>query len=161
MNPTDFSELPLRDIQLPAAVSWWPPAVGWWLVLGLLGSAALAVAWRYRSLYRERAALNSLKAVAAELAGGGSPAACVQRISMTLRRFAMSVADQRSVAGLTGDSWLGFLDSRWGRDEFSAGAGRVLVFAPYAPPERIRADDVGALNQLCIAWIRAQRPKAS
>jgi hypothetical protein len=78
MNPTDSSELPLRDIQLPAAVSWWPPAVGWWLVLGLLGIAALAVAWRYRSLYRERAALNSLKAVATE-------SACAATASVTRR----------------------------------------------------------------------------
>ena len=25
--------LPLRDIQLPDAVSWWPLAMGWWLLL--------------------------------------------------------------------------------------------------------------------------------
>ena len=35
MNP-DIESLPLRDIHLPDAVSWWPPAPGWWLVTGLL-----------------------------------------------------------------------------------------------------------------------------
>jgi hypothetical protein len=34
MNP----ELPLRDIHLPEAITWWPPAPGWWI------SAVLAIA---------------------------------------------------------------------------------------------------------------------
>lgn len=158
MNPTDFSELPLRDIHLPEAVGWWPPAYGWWLLAGGLLIAALVLAWRYRSHYRERAALRGFKAVSRSLAAGGAPAECIQRISMILRRFAMSVAGPRPVAGLTGEAWLGFLDSRWPRDEFSAGIGRVLIYGPYAPPERISAGDVSALNALCMDWVRAQRP---
>jgi hypothetical protein len=161
MNPTDFSELPLRDIHLPAAIPWWPPAIGWWLLLGAVCAAALAFVWRYRSHYRERAALRALRAVALQLAEGREPAACVQRISMILRRFAMSIAGQTPVAGLTGDAWLRFLDSRWGRDEFSAGTGRVLIFGPYAPPDRVGAEDVSTLNELCMDWVRAQRPPES
>jgi len=161
MNPTDFSELPLRDIHLPGAVAWWPPAYGWWILLGLLCVAGAAWVWRYRSHYRERAALRGLRAVAADLAAGRAPAACIQRISMILRRFAMSVAGPTPVAGITGDAWLRFLDSRWPRDEFSAGIGRVLIFGPYAPPDRVSAGDVGALNELCMDWVRAQRPAAT
>jgi hypothetical protein len=158
MNPTDFSELPLRDIHLPAEIGWWPPAPGWWLIAGVIVAGLLLVVWRYRLQYRERAALRGLKAVARALAEGGAPTVCVQRISMILRRFAMSVAGQAPVAGLTGDAWLRFLDSRWPRDEFAAGSGRVLIFSPYAPPERVSAADVSALNALCIDWVRAQRP---
>lgn len=157
MNPTDFSQIPLRDIHLPGAVAWWPPALGWWLVLGLLLAALATAAFVYRARFRERAAIRGLKAVGAALAAGTAPVICIQRISMILRRFAMSVADSPAVAGLTGESWLAFLDHRWGRDEFSAGIGRVLIYGPYAPANRVSAEDVGALNNLCLDWVRAQR----
>lgn len=157
MNPTDFSQLPLRDIHLPDAVAWWPPALGWWLVLGLVLAALATAAFVYRARFRERAAIRGLKAVGSALAAGTAPVVCIQRISMILRRFAMSVADTPAVAGLTGEAWLAFLDRRWGRDEFSAGIGRVLIYGPYAPANRVSAEDVGALNALCLDWVRAQR----
>lgn len=158
MNPTDFSTLPLRDIHLPGEVAWWPLAYGWWIVIGLLIAAAAFAAIVYRRRYRERAAIRGLKRVAAALANGSAPVICIQKISMILRRFVMSIADSRSVAGLTGEDWLRFLDGRWPRDEFSAGIGRVLIYGPYAPPDRVSAGDVSALNDLCLDWIRAQRP---
>lgn len=155
MNP-DLSQL--RDIHLPGAISWWPPAPGWWALLGLLLLALGALWWRYHARFRERAALRGLKAVALALAAGTEPVLCVQRISMILRRFAMSLEGRAPVAGLTGESWLNYLDSRWGRDEFAAGTGRVLIFGPYAPAGRVSGSDVGALATLCMDWIRAQRP---
>lgn len=159
MNPTDYSQLPLRDIRLPDAISWWPPAWGWWALPVLVLLAVMVLVWRYRSHYRERAALQGLKGVQKALGKGAAPVVCVQRISMILRRFAMSVGGAVPVAGLTGESWLRFLDSRWTRDDFSSGAGRVLIFGPYAPADRVSAGDVGTLSQLCIDWVRAQRPQ--
>jgi len=158
MNPTDFSQLPLRDIHLPGAISWWPLAYGWWILLGFVAAGLLVGLLLYRRRYRERAAIRALKAVARSLTEGAAPVSCIQRISMILRRFAMSVAESRSVAGLTGDDWLRFLDGRWPRDEFSAGIGRVLIFGPYARPGRVSPDDASALNELCLDWVRAQRP---
>jgi hypothetical protein len=161
MNPTDYSELPLRDIHLPEPISWWPFAYGWWIVLALL-AAGLVIAWlRYRHHYRERAAIRGLQSVAQALADGTAPVVCTQRISMILRRFAMSIDESKRVAGLTGEAWLNFLDSRWQRDEFLAGVGRVLIFGPYAPPGRVSASDASALNALCLDWVRAQRPPES
>jgi len=160
MNQTDFSTLPLRDIHLPSAIAWWPPAYGWWLLLALLAAALLAAFIVYRRRFRERAAIRGLKSVAQSLANGAAPVVCVQRISMILRRFAMSVSPSAAVAGLTGEEWLGFLDGRWGRDEFSAGIGRVLIYGPYAPADRVSAEDISALNTLCLDWVRAQRPQA-
>jgi len=57
MNPG--SELPLRDIHLPAPLSWWPPAPGWWLLLTLLVAIALLGGYllhRYRRNALQRAA---------------------------------------------------------------------------------------------------------
>jgi len=158
MNPVDFSELPLRDIHLPASIPWWPPAFGWWILLVCLG-VALVLTWLgYRRRYRERAAIRGLKAVAQALTAGTAPVLCIQRISMILRRFAMSVGGSRSVAGLTGEDWLEFLDGRWARDEFSSGIGRTLIFGPYAPPDRVTVSEVDSINELCMDWVRAQRP---
>ena len=159
MNPTDFSQLPLRDIHLPEAVAWWPIAFGWWLLIGLAVGAAIAAALLYRRRYRERAAIRGFKRVAQALADGTAPVVCIQRISMILRRFVMSLGEHRKVAGLTGEAWLNFLDGRWARDEFSAGIGRILIYGPYAPADRVNASDVGALNELCLNWVRAQRPQ--
>jgi hypothetical protein len=158
MNPIDYSQLPLRDIHLPGPISWWPLAYGWWILLAVVGVAG-ALGWLYyRRRYRERAAIRGLKSVAEALAEGTAPVVCVQRISMILRRFAMSIGESKSVAGLTGESWLNFLDRRWERDEFLAGVGRVLIYGPYAPPGRVSAGDANALNELCLDWVRAQRP---
>ncbi len=157
MNPVDYTQLPLRDIHLPAAIGWWPPAPGWWALMACALIAAAVALWRYRSRFRERAALIALRGVQASLDRGDSVTACVQRISTVLRRFAMSVGAGMPVAGLTGDAWLRYLDSRWENDDFAGGAGRLIVYGPYAPPDRIDREDVRALNALCIAWVTAQR----
>jgi hypothetical protein len=160
MNPVDYSQLPLRDIHLPLPVGWWPPAPGWWLLFTLAVSACALLAWRYRSQFRERAALRALRRVQLELEAGRTPVACMQRISSVLRRFAMSVAGGLPVAGLTGERWLKFLDSRWEQAAFSEGPGRVLIFGPYAPDGRVTLEDVQTLNLLCMDWIRTQRPES-
>jgi len=157
MNPVDYSQLPLRDIHLPAAIGWWPPAPGWWMLLLVLLAAAGFALWRYRSHFRERSALKALRTVGESLERGELPIDCVQRISMVVRRFAMSVAEGAPVAGLTGERWLRFLDSRWERDAFAQGSGRLIIYGPYARPERVERADVGTLNDLCIEWIASHR----
>ena len=59
MNPND-PLAQLRDIHLPAEVSWWPLAWGWWLLIALAGAALVWLIWvllkRYQSrLYRRQA----------------------------------------------------------------------------------------------------------
>lgn len=159
MNPIDYSQLPLHDIHLPGPIGWWPPAPGWWIGAAVIVVLALLGWLRYRSKFRERAAVRALGAIRRKLERGALPVQCVQNISMILRRFAMSVASGEPVAGLTGERWLRFLDSRWQREEFSEGDGRVLIFAPYAPPDRVSLDDALTLSELSIDWVRAQRPQ--
>ena len=177
MNQTDFTQLALRDIHLPGLIAWWPPAPGWWIVAALAVAALVAFAAYYRSGRHRRAALRSVGKVRAALEHGAEPVECLQRVSTTLRRFAMTTADQQNVAalrsvdgvadrpdssevaGLTGKRWLRYLDSRWQRDEFSRGAGRLLVAAPYARPETIDRQHALDLTALCADWLKAQRPQ--
>lgn len=161
VNPIDFSQIPLRDIHLPGPVGWWPLAPGWWLVAALCLAAAGLVWYRYRRSFRERAARRALKRALAALENGAEAVRCLQQVSMILRRFAMSSEDAASgVAGLTGERWLRYLDSRWDRDAFSRGAGRALLVGPYAPPDRVMYADVQELGDLCIEWLSTQRAGA-
>ena len=166
MNQTvDYSQLPLRDIHLPGAIGWWPPALGWWLVAALLLVALAAYGAHYYRGRHKRAALRALTRVRTSLEQGAEPVACLQYVSTILRRFAMTSgapprADESAVAddvpGLIGERWLKYLDGRWARTEFSAGAGRRLLVAPYARPNSIDRTAALELTGLCTAWLVAQ-----
>lgn len=151
----DFSQLPLRDIHLPDSVAWWPPAPGWWIAaLILLALAALWIVRRYRARH-VRAALAAVRRVVAELEAGAEPVACLQSLSVTMRRFVMTVT-HGAAAGYTGARWLEYLDGRWDRDAFTRGAGRLLTAAPYARPGSVPAEQALDLASVCAAWLRAQ-----
>jgi len=154
----DFSQIPLRDIHLPGAVSWWPPAPGWWVLAALLLGAIAFWSVRYYRLYRQRVALKLLNQVRQDLEEGALPESCLQLLSSAMRRFAMSVAANPSlVAGLIGKSWLSYLDSRWDRDMFSNGPGSMLIIAPYAPANSVPRDAALELTTVCIDWVKCQR----
>jgi hypothetical protein len=172
--PTDFTQLPLRDIHLPGLIAWWPPALGWWIVLVLALAALVVLGFYYHAGRHRRVALRSIRKVHAALEQGAEPVACLQGVSTTLRRFAMTTADSQSVAslravegvaerassdevaGMIGDRWLRYLDSRWQRDEFSRGLGRLLLAAPYARPATVDRQHAIDLATLCADWLKTQ-----
>ena len=155
--PVDPATLPLRDIHLPAAVSWWPPALGWWLLVGLGVAALLVATWwlrRYRARRANRAALALLETAATQAAT--QPLAAVQTVSVALRRFVMTT-EQEGAAAITDEAWLALLDSRWNRQGFSTQAGRLLAQAPYMPAERVATDAAVQLIEMARDWLRVQR----
>jgi hypothetical protein len=66
VNAIDPASLPLRDIHLPAAISWWPPAPGWWLlaIALTLGPLSVGLWWRWRQRTRLRRDLLPVAQVA-------------------------------------------------------------------------------------------------
>jgi Domain of unknown function (DUF4381) len=174
MNPEiDFSQLPLHDIHLPGPVAWWPPAIGWWLLAALALAALAACGVHYYRGRHRRAALRALQRVRAALEQGAEPVGCLQSVSTVLRRFAMTTAQRPArtdplaasrpsadeVAGLIGERWLKYLDSRWQRDAFTRGAGRLLLAAPYARPSSVERLEALELTALCSEWLKGQ-PRA-
>ncbi len=155
--PVDPATLPLRDIHLPQAVSWWPPAPGWWALLALAAVALLALAWwqrRFRARRANRAALRLLDDAAAQ--AQAQPLAAVQTVSVALRRFIMTT-EGRGAAAVTDEAWLSLLDSRWDQDAFQAGEGKLLAHGPYLPAERVGPEAALRLVELARSWLSVQR----
>ena len=141
--------LPLHDIHLPDAVSWWPPAPGWWLLcgLGLLLLAGLLLFRRHRlrSRYR-RLALHEIEQLVQF-----PPADLAAELSQLLRRAALCHYPRRVCAGLCGEDWLEFLDQPFADRPFSRGIGRSLLDAPYRQDSVL---DDQALLALCRRWLK-------
>jgi len=161
MNDTvDVSQLPLRDIHMPAPIGLWPPAVGWWILVAFVLAAAALYGVHYYRARHKRAALRAMTRVRTALEQGAEPVACLQFLSTILRRFAMTAvargAPEPDVAGLIGERWLKYLDGRWDRTDFTAGLGKRLVVAPYARPNSIERGTAIELAALCTAWLAAQ-----
>lgn len=134
----DPRELPLRDLHLPEAVSWWPPAPGWWLLLALLTVGILLLLrrwlrWRAHNSAR-RYALRQLERIAGEYDDRQDPVRFAKALSELLRRTMLAYAPRRDVAGLTGEAWLEWLDTGLAQPVFSQGPGRQILELPYRNP---------------------------
>lgn len=108
MNPTDPSTLPLRDIHLPAAVSWFPPAPGWWLLAGFGLIALLALAWwwkRYRPDAIERASLAMLDQLRSDFEQQHDIHRLARGLSTLGRQLTVSASRPEMIAQ-TGREWI-------------------------------------------------------
>lgn len=153
MKP-DLSQL--RDIHLPAPVSWWPPAPGWWLLL-IVFLLVLTATWflyhRYLRNQWRRSALTELSLLRNESQRQTSNL-IVGELSVLLRRVAISRFPREESARLSGEPWLAFLDrEQSGEAKFKSAAGRMLITAPYAPATVITPELMVQLFSLCEDWI--------
>ena len=135
----DPEQIPLRDLHLPDAVSWWPLAPGWWVLiaLALIGLAFLVRAWlkiRARGAAR-RYALRQLNEIVAEYEERKNPVEFGVQLSELLRRTMLAYAPRLDVAGLTGDAWLERLDEGLAQPVFTSGPGRQILELPYRRPD--------------------------
>jgi uncharacterized protein DUF4381 len=137
----DPEQIPLRDLHLPEAVGWWPLAPGWWI---LLTFAVAGLSYLLYKAYRQwqqnaarRLALKELSRVRRDYENGADPILLCKQLSELLRRSMLAYAPRAEVAGLTGNSWLMWLDTGLDDRPFSEGAGKDLPTLPYQRPETI------------------------
>ena len=150
-------ELPLRDIHLPDAITWWPPAIGWWLLLAVIVMALFACWLLYKKLTR-KTAVKSATALLLSIkqAENKDPLETLKQLSACVRRVSISVNPRSEVASLTGEEWLKYLDQSVEGAPFSTGVGQYLSDALYRKnaPEEL---ELGALIELCEHWLKGQK----
>lgn len=105
---TTASTLPLADLHLPDAPTFWPPSWGWWLCLIVVISLLVIVMrWQQRKSAQNQARREALS----QLKGLNSPAQ-FEQLNLLLRQVAMTYHPRQTVAGLTGEQWLSYLDQQ-------------------------------------------------
>lgn len=153
----DPEQLPLRDLHLPEAISWWPLAPGWWVVI-VLAAAGLFVVFRLYLRTRARGAarryaLLQLEELTSEFEQHRDAVAFSRAVSALLRRTMLAYAPRQEVAGLTGDEWLAWLDKDLDQPRFQSELGRKLLELPYRAPR----DDVSAMDLVDVVAAVRQR----
>lgn len=129
----------LKELALPAPVSYWPQTWGWWLLLALLVLGLLGwTGWRYRQWRRDayrREALARLTAL--QRHDPSLPA--LRELPQLIKRVALSLPGARRevVAALGGEQWQQFLHAR--DPSLPADFGQQLAVLAYAPDSRLSA----------------------
>ncbi|MGI9322108.1 MAG: DUF4381 domain-containing protein [Pseudomonadales bacterium] len=150
----------LRDIHQPAPIDAGLPAIGWWL-LALLALLALTASlvqlcrhwWSNR--YR-REALKELDALLVAWQTAGDDHRYLAQVQTLLKRTALTRFPREQVAGMTGESWVTFLDHSTATHDYSLGDAEVLIDGLYKPKGTI---NVERIHQLAETWIKTHHPK--
>ncbi len=155
----DPETLPLRDIHLPASITWWPPAPGWVIAAGLLAVVACAslIAWRRHGRLRaQRAALRELDGIIARYTASGDGHTCARSLSRLARRITL-VYGRRDATAATGRKWLAVIQYLGSSDEVTKPLLRILQTAPYSKSaaEQLQAKDYRAASDAMRTWLRA------
>ena len=103
---TTLPTLPLADIHLPDAPGVWPLAWGWWVAILL---AVILITYLVQVFKKHQSYNLARREALQQLACLKSPESFNQ-VNLLLRQVAMSYHSREYVAGLTGQSWLSFLD---------------------------------------------------
>lgn len=152
----------LRDIHLPADVSWWPPAPGWWLLAGLLTGACLWLLWfawrRHRQRAYRRAALHLLQQLRRRQ---NPPAERLAEANALLKRTALAAWPAARVAALHGGDWCRFLSASLPRRQSPPANLEHLLRDGLYGGGAVTEADVEHLLDFCECWIRHHLPPAT
>jgi len=150
------NELPLKDIHLPEAITWWPFAIGWWVLIVVIIAAIYGCYLLYKRFTRHTATKDAtLVLQGIKQHANDDVLRTIKELSACLRRVAISLDSREEAASLVGDAWLAYLDNSMDGEPFKTGIGRLLVDAPYQR-SATKAVDVDALITLCEAWLARQ-----
>lgn len=142
----------LRDLALPAQISFWPPAVGVWIVAGACLAALAIVLWRgvkrYRASAWKRAAIDELRAIHID------DPDLVERVSAILKRVAMVGYGRAQVASLTGKAWADFIAGAGAG--FDTGSLRQTLANVYDPRHTLDPSERRQVLAQAMQWVRAR-----
>ncbi|MDX1304352.1 DUF4381 domain-containing protein [Photobacterium sp.] len=154
MADQTLAPLPIADIHLQAIPGIWPLAWGWWLcILFMIGGVFVAVRHlkQYRTTQQARKeALQQLKALRQTDRLGD--------INDLLRQAALSYFPRPQVAGLTGESWLVFLDQQLPAKHRGFQDHAELWQQGLFSPQGINGDDFKQCKRLASVWLTKALP---
>lgn len=143
----------LRDIHLPEAIGAWPPAPGWWiLAIALIALLVVAVRRFRQYIQQKRYRKLALQQLHQMRDLQQQPIHYVQAINQLLKRTALAAKPGDNIAGLSGDTWLAFLDHSGKTTAFTQGQGKVLGQGPYSPS--LPDINIDSLTTLVRDWIK-------
>ena len=147
----------LHDVVAPAPESMWPPATGWYvlaaliLVTAVLVTIQLIMRW-WRNRYR-KAGLFELTQLRKS---SSDPSQTVAGIDRILKRVALVAWPRKEVAGLSGDSWITFLNQTAPSKLFDVEQARKLHHVVYSSKLRSNVSDeqLDWLFEKAEIWIK-------
>ncbi len=158
--------LNLRDIHLPDPISWWSLAPGWWLLI-ITVFMITAIFFLSRKIYRSRQLKRDIHAeldvIKQQFQKTENRSQLAKSLSILLRRASISFYPAKDIAGLTGESWLAYLDNTNANPikdkKFQSETGQALLTAPYLPENATLDFDTQALINLCESWLLSSHNK--
>ncbi|WP_137805526.1 DUF4381 domain-containing protein [Pseudomonas sp. G(2018)] len=156
MNPNVPSIEQLKEIALPAPVSYAPQTWGWWVLLGLLALTALIIAarryWQWRRDRYRREALVRL----AQLQQRSDDLSALRELPELLKRTALSMHNtNHPVGALGGMDWQDFLQAHIA-PPLPADFSQQLALLAYASDAVLQALPPEQRQQLfatCKTWV--------
>jgi len=127
-------QLQLHDIHLPDDPNMWPLAIGWWILI-VLAVILICLLFlklkKYLYLKKHKRMLRNEYDVLEKKLSTAPDKSLIAETNVLLRRLALAYYPEQNIASLTGSDWLTFLDGSGNTHDFSRGAGRILIDAPY------------------------------
>lgn len=129
----NYENLPLKDIQLPGAISYWPLPIGWWILLMLAVFIPLIFIlyknWKEKRLITTT--INQFNKIRLEFNKDKDSNKLAKNLSTLLRQIVITKMPRKNTASIVGQDWLSFLDKIGCCKDFSSGVGKQLSYIPY------------------------------
>jgi hypothetical protein len=155
MNPNVPDIGQLKELGLPAPVSYAPQTWGWWVLLAVLVLAALLIGVRhYRQWRRDQYRREALVRLA-QLRERSDDLNALRELPELLKRVAISMPASTSVAALSEEDWQRFLQQH-SKKPLPADFSQQLAQLAYAPDDALRALPAPqrlALFDTCQHWV--------
>ncbi|MBB6461467.1 DUF4381 domain-containing protein [Flammeovirga kamogawensis] len=143
------------DFIPPKQVDMSPSAPGWYLLGGIIILVLLIVAIRQYIHYLQnkyrRTAIHEINSVVKESA---SLQEQVYKINIVLKRVAITTFDRSTVAHLSGNEWINFLNDHTKQKLFKDKEADLLINGAYMKASESTNSTLSSLGQLSIKWIK-------
>lgn len=157
----------LQDIIVPDSIGFFPPAPAWgaaaFLLAFFLIRQGYRLFWAYQAnRYRREAQkrLDRLEKIILTDSDPGQRRRAAMTLPELLKQTAISAYSRETVAALSQDRWLEFLNEHGRTTDFSGDPGRLLLVCAYETPDRISAVSQSDFMALIIAigkWIKKHK----